>query len=1197
MSLSSQSSAGLKLEHLENRLLLSVLDNLRITELMYHPGAPLDGTPEEGYQDDDFEYIELQNTSATETLVLTNVKFTQGIDYTFPVLNLGPKEYIVVVRNQTAFGIRYDTSGIRIAPGEFVGGSGLKDEGELIRLKTEAGGDVIQEFEYNGIYYEDLNGDGVINENTEFLYEDNNNNSIYDEGIDDLLFNNWYPVTNGKRYSLTFTDPMDWDLNSWDERENWQPSSQPYGTPGEADPFDRKVVINEILTHTDVPGGDWIELHNISGAPVDIGGWFLSDDPEHLKNYEIAAGTVIPTGGYIVFSQSEHFGNVNDPGSSTQFGLSEHGEFVLLSEGDGDDLTGVIEEKDFGVAEVEVSFGRFYKNSSDSYNFVAMSENTPGLVNAYPKVGPVVINEIMYNPGDLLGDADGIYEYIELFNISGESVTFYNETLGLPWKFTDGIDYSFPTDTPITLDSGEYLLMVKDKTAFMNLYNVPPDIQVIQWGDDPTTSSSLRNSGERLELGMPGDEVEIIDGEEVFYYIRVDRVNYSDGSHPVGTDPWPIGPDGPAVLGSVALVRDVAFDYGNDVENWYAGTPLNSPPQFISLSISPNPAAIEETVTISTVDTLDRDGSIVQVEFYHDVDNDGFLDKTDTFLGEGQLSSGQWSLTVPAGDFPVGTNRFFATGKDDEGKWSNIIGATATVYIPNKIPEIGSLSVSPDILSLGEPLTLTANQVADPDGTVNKVEFYRDANSNGILEVTEDELLYIDLDAADGWVWSGSTATFSLDENIFFARAADNQYSWSEAVAGSVFINPVVNIPPSIESLGIEPDSVIQGDTVTLTAVRVEDTDGDIKGVEFYLDDGDGQLNINLDTTLGTGIISGDEWSWTGPTGDFPIGVQRVFAQAEDNSSSLSNPVSALLTIEALNVPPTISGLELQPDPIVYLGDSLTITALNAADSDGQVSQVEFYRNDDGIDILLGTDTDGSDGWSWTESTAGFDYGVNHFLARVQDDDGAWSELVTISGSVNQIPEIGFMSITPTSVIVGENIILNAQDAFDPDGSILSVEFFRDGNGDGIFQRQDDILLGEDIDSQDGWSWVGSTSGFSLGDNTFFARALDNVGAYSAIATADGFIEEFSLTAGLDASRTVQYTQPDGALVSVKLANGTAQLYFSGESVSCYASGSTTIVETPTSLSLVQLTSSNEKTSLTITVKGGQAALGGLTGD
>ena len=75
-----------------------------------------------------------------------------------------------------------------------------------------------------------------------------------------------------------------------------------------------------------------------------------------------------------------------------------------------------------------------------------MSTNTPGAANSYPQVGPIVITEIMYNPdwpatGNYANDE---YEYIELRNTSGAAVTLYDSNENLPWKFTDGIDYTFP---------------------------------------------------------------------------------------------------------------------------------------------------------------------------------------------------------------------------------------------------------------------------------------------------------------------------------------------------------------------------------------------------------------------------------------------------------------------------------------------------------------------------------------------------------------------------------------------------------------------------------------------------------------------------------------------------------------------------------------------------------------------------------
>ena len=47
------------------------------------------------------------------------------------------------------------------------------------------------------------------------------------------------------------------------------------GQPGGSAVVD--VVVNEVLSHTDVPFVDTIELYNTSGAAIDIGGWYLSD--------------------------------------------------------------------------------------------------------------------------------------------------------------------------------------------------------------------------------------------------------------------------------------------------------------------------------------------------------------------------------------------------------------------------------------------------------------------------------------------------------------------------------------------------------------------------------------------------------------------------------------------------------------------------------------------------------------------------------------------------------------------------------------------------------------------------------------------------------------------------------------------------------------------------------------------------------
>jgi hypothetical protein len=141
--------------------------------------------------------------------------------------------------------------------------------------------------------------------------------------------------------------------------------------------------------------------------------------------------------------------------------------------------------------------------------------------------------------------------------------------VGEAWRFTDdpdnpGIDFRFPTDSPVTLNAGEYLLLVKDVTLFSTKYSVPTGVQIFSWG-----AGKLDNAGEKIQLSKPGD----VDTQGTRYWIRVDRVVYSDGGHPgseVGaTDPWPVDTDG---LGK-SLSRKYSDSYGNDPNNWQATTP------------------------------------------------------------------------------------------------------------------------------------------------------------------------------------------------------------------------------------------------------------------------------------------------------------------------------------------------------------------------------------------------------------------------------------------------------------------------------------------------------------------------------------------------------------------------------------------------------------------------------------------------
>lgn len=73
---------------------------------------------------------------------------------------------------------------------------------------------------------------------------------------------------------------------------------------------------------------DWIELKNISGDPVDLGGMYLSDNPEHPLKWQFPAGTVVEPGDYLLVWADEDGGD--EPGLHANFKLASEGETIWL---------------------------------------------------------------------------------------------------------------------------------------------------------------------------------------------------------------------------------------------------------------------------------------------------------------------------------------------------------------------------------------------------------------------------------------------------------------------------------------------------------------------------------------------------------------------------------------------------------------------------------------------------------------------------------------------------------------------------------------------------------------------------------------------------------------------------------------------------------------------------------------------------
>ncbi len=121
-----------------------VLQNLRITELMYNPVPGSAG-----------EYVKLENIGDT-SINLGGVRFEEGIRFDFPDALLGPGESAFVVQDTATF-VDEQGSGLTVL-GEYNGK--LDNGGERLRLEIASLSAGILDFEYDDNWYPETDGAG-----------------------------------------------------------------------------------------------------------------------------------------------------------------------------------------------------------------------------------------------------------------------------------------------------------------------------------------------------------------------------------------------------------------------------------------------------------------------------------------------------------------------------------------------------------------------------------------------------------------------------------------------------------------------------------------------------------------------------------------------------------------------------------------------------------------------------------------------------------------------------------------------------------------------------------------------------------------------------------------------------------------------------------------------------------------------------
>lgn len=390
------------------------------------------------------------------------------------------------------------------------------------------------------------------------------------------------------------------------------------------------------------------------------------------------------------------------------------------------------------------------------------------------------------------------------------------------------------------------------------------------------------------------------------------------------------------------------------------------------------------------------------------------------------------------------------------------------------------------IFQQGQTISLTAN-ANDPDGSIDKVEFYQDGQLLG--EASDAPFVY-----QLGFTPPG---IYSLT-----AKAFDNKGASKVSAAISI----TINAQPFAFLSSPANNSIFHGTGNLILLARVGDTDDAVRKVAF-LQNG---VKIGEDSIAPYSIALSNL-----APGPYFFSVQVFDSRG---GSGVSIPAAVLV-----NAVPVVQIGAPRNGGTYPLFSNLNFE-VSATDPDGSVKKVEFYLNN----AKVAEDSVAPYEYEYIANT----YGNYSFFARASDNLGGIAASGSLNFVINAPPIVAISSpSTGTKYTPGSVLTLQVKTS-DVDGVVSRVEFWQNGE-----------KLGEDLDPP--FTFI--VNNLNSGGYIFAAKAFDNFGASSTSSpvavivnappnilfvtpTKDTTIlQSKSLTVNLDAK------DPDGEIIKVEL--------------------------------------------------------------
>jgi probable HAF family extracellular repeat protein len=524
----------------------------------------------------------------------------------------------------------------------------------------------------------------------------------------------------------------------------------------------------------------------------------------------------------------------------------------------------------------------------------------------------------------------------------------------------------------------------------------------------------------------------------------------------------------------------------------------NSPPT-VSISSPANNSSFPAPTNLTINATAsDSDGTVTQVLFYANT----------VLLGSDGTSPFSWTWT----NAPLGTHALRAVASDNLGTIStsavvNVTIATNLVAVADAHVRSDNANVAFGSLTLLEVQTNGASGPTrdsymrfDLSGVTNissaKIRIFSSLSGSGtgsgtyysVADVTWDEatvtwntrpalsnvLSHVSVSGTSGaWRTNDITAfvagekaagrnlvTVALHSQTNSTRFI--QFNAREATSNRVeLIIGTSNTPPAVAINSPTNNSVYRAPASIQIEASASD-DVSVAQVEFF----NGGASLGVDTTA----------PYTATWDSVTSGSYALTGRATDNLGLIST--SAVVNIQ-VDAPPSVNITSPLNGAIFTPPTNITIAAA-ASDSDGTVSQVEFFQGTNS----LGVDSSSPFSLVWSNVATG----PYPMTARATDNLGIVSTSAVVNILIDVPPAVAITSPLSGAILVAPANIPITATASDTDGIVTQVEFF-----------QGTTSLGVKTAAPYSLTW----NNISAGTYALTARAADNFGVIATSAVVN----------------------------------------------------------------------------------------------